>query len=72
MDEIYKSDSGQRLSQNLDNKIDNILESYTEYPLSVRNEIIKSPKSDNLLNSNDYNHIDKSVSNKLNSAKLEV
>lgn len=47
MDEIYKSDSGQRFTPNLDSKIDNILESYTEYPLSVRNEKEKEKKNTN-------------------------
>lgn len=46
MDEIYKSDSGNRYKQesgnrykqNSGSRINNILDSYSEYPLSVRND----------------------------------
>lgn len=75
MDEIYKSDSGQRLTQdsarykqesnsrfkqNSGSRINNILDSYSEYPLSVRNDgSVNINKSSEL-----KNHIEHSKPNK--------
>jgi len=88
MDEIYKSDSDQRLTQvsarykqesnsrfkqNSGSRINNILDSYSEYPLSVRNDnSVNINKSSEFKNPNQQLKSNKDQLNPANSSPTRL